>query len=253
MPEGRVRGPLDGEVPEGPPLIRRWRATSSPKEKEEKRADKNVRTGDAAMTDLETELAELAVRDADLARAIAAVGVLPDRMRAPGFATLLKIICDQQLSTLAAAAIWARLEAALGGVTPDRIVRCSDEELRGLGLSRPKVRYARILAEQVAEGRLDLDAVARMDDAEAMAALTAVTGIGRWTAEIYLLFALGRSDVWPAGDLALQESLRRLKRLKARPDAARMDAMAKKWRPYRGTAARVLWAYYRVSRQDLPA
>lgn len=205
------------------------------------------------MTDLDAELAELAARDADLARAIAAVGVLPDRTRAPGFATLLKIICDQQLSTLAAAAIWARFETALGTVTPDRIVRSTDEELRALGLSRPKVRYARILAEQVADGRLDLDAVDRMADAEAMAALTAVTGIGRWTAEIYLLFALGRTDIWPAGDLALQESLRRLKRLKARPDAARMDAIAKKWRPYRGTAARVLWAYYRVSRQDLPA
>lgn len=206
------------------------------------------------MTGLDVELAELAARDADLARAIAAVGVLPDRMRAPGFATLLKIICDQQLSTLAAAAIWARIETALGpAVTPDKIVRSSDEALRALGLSRPKVRYARILAEAVMEGRLDLNAVDRMADAEAMAALTAVTGIGRWTAEIYLLFALGRSDIWPAGDLALQESLRRLKRLKARPDAARMDAIAKKWRPYRGTAARVLWAYYRVSTQDLPA
>jgi len=205
------------------------------------------------MTDLDAELAELAARDPDLARAITAVGPLPDRARPPGFPTLLKIICDQQLSTLAAAAIWARLEAALGTVTADRIVREPDEALRALGLSRPKVRYARILAEQVAGGALDLDAVDRMADAEAMAALTAVTGIGRWTAEIYLLFALGRPDIWPAGDLALQESMRRLKRLEARPDAAGMDRLAGKWRPYRGTAARVLWAWYRVSRQDLPA
>ncbi len=205
------------------------------------------------MTDLQAELAELAARDPDLARAIAAVGLLPDRTRAPGFATLLKIICDQQLSTLAAAAIWARVESALGTVVPDRIVRMPDEELRALGLSRPKVRYARILAEQVADGRLDLDAIDRLPDAEAMAALTAVTGIGRWTAEIYLLFALGRADIWPAGDLALQEAMRRLKRMRLRPDAAKMDRLARGWRPYRGTAARVLWAYYRVSKQDLPA
>ncbi len=205
------------------------------------------------MTETDAALAELAARDPDLGRAILAVGPLPDRARPPGFPTLLRIICDQQLSTLAAAAIWARLEAALGTVTADRIVREPEDALRALGLSRPKVRYARLLAEAVAGGRLDLAAVERLPDAEAMAALTAVTGIGRWTAEIYLLFALGRPDIWPAGDLALQESLRRLKRLGARPGPATMDALARTWRPYRGTAARVLWAWYRVSRQDLPA
>jgi DNA-3-methyladenine glycosylase II len=200
------------------------------------------------MTPLDQQLAHLAAADPDLGRAIGLVGPLPDRTRAPGFPTLLRIMCDQQLSTASAAAIWARIEAGLTTITPDRVRGASDDDLRALGLSRPKVRYARALAEAIALGTLDLDAVARMDDVAAAAALTSVVGIGRWTAEVYLLFALGRTDIWPADDLALQEALKRLKRMRARPDRRRMDREAKKWRPYRGAAARVLWAYYRVSK-----
>ncbi len=200
------------------------------------------------MTPLDQQLAHLAGTDPDLGRAIALVGELPDRTRPPGFPTLLRILCDQQLSTASAAAIWARLEAGLMTITPDRVLAAGDDDLRALGLSRPKVRYARALAEAVALGALDLDAVARMDDLPAIEALTNVVGIGRWTAEVYLLFALGRTDIWPADDLALQEALKRLKRMRARPDRQRMDREAKRWRPYRGAAARVLWAYYRVSK-----
>lgn len=196
-----------------------------------------------------TALKHLAGIDADLARAWETVGHLPVRRRAPGFAALSRIVIEQQLSVAAANTIWTRLEARVAPFEPGRVLEASDEDLRACGLSRPKVKYCRNLAEAVASGALDFEHVHGLDDSEAIAALSAVKGIGRWTAEIYLLFGLGRNNVWPAGDLALQEALRQLKRMRKRPDQARMDREARKWQPYRGIAARLLWRYYGHMRQ----
>lgn len=172
----------------------------------------------------------------------ARTGPLPLRRKPGGFATLLDAIVSQQVSTASAAAIWARMQAA--GLCQEESVRAaSDEDLRAAGLSRPKVRYARALAE----ARLDYNGLARLGDAEVIATLTAVTGIGLWTAEVYALQALGRRDVFPAGDVALQESARRLFGLDARPDEKALRVRAAAWSPDRAVAARLLWAYYRVS------
>lgn len=198
---------------------------------------------------LKRTLTALAEADTDLARAIQLVGPLPDRSREPGFAALLKILFEQQLSVASAAAIWGRFATALGEINPDNLLRYSDTDLRAFGLSRPKILYSRHLAQAMLDGVLDLDGLHRFDDMEAVAHLTQVKGIGRWTAEIYLLFALGREDIWPADDLALQEGLRLLKKFRKRPDRARMDRLSKPWRPYRGTAARILWRYYGLARK----
>lgn len=194
-------------------------------------------------------LKALAEIDPDLGRAIQLIGPLPDRARTAGFPTLLRILCEQQLSVASAAAIWGRVEKALVPLTPQTWAAADDRLLRGLGLSRAKVAYGRYLATAIAEGAVDLDRLHTLDDAEAAAHLVQVKGIGRWTAEIYLLFALERPDIWPADDLALQEGLRLLKRMRKRPDRARMDKIAKPWRPYRGLAARVLWRYYGLAKK----
>lgn len=199
----------------------------------------------AATRTLKKTLAHLGAGDADLGRAAALVGPLPDRSRAPGFAALLQILCEQQLSVASAAAIWSRVAAAASPLAPESFLALPDERLRALGLSRAKILYGKGLAQAVTAGALDLDALETRDDEAAMAALTAVKGVGRWTAEIYLLFALGRGDVWPADDLALQAAAQHLKGLDRRPGRAEMVALAEPWRPYRGTAARLLWAYYR--------
>ncbi len=173
--------------------------------------------------------------------AIEATGPLPLRSRPEGFAQLLSAIVSQQVSTASATAIWARVEAA-GLTTPQAIRAASDDELRRPGLSRPKARYARALAE----AEIDFAALSTLSDEEVIATLTAVPGIGRWTAEIYALFSLGRADAFPARDLALQEAARGLFALDARPTEAALRQMSQPWRPWRGVAARALWAYYRV-------
>jgi len=184
--------------------------------------------------------------DADLAHAIEAVGPLPVRSRDPGFGTLLNIITAQQVSTASAAAIWSRLEAAVDPMSPATLLRIHPRRLRTIGLSRQKALYARELAKAIDRGEPDLEMLNAMDDETAIAALTQIKGIGRWTAEIYLLFALGRSDVMPADDLALQVAAQRIKNLDARPTARQLRAMAEAWSPWRSVAARVLWHYYRV-------
>lgn len=199
----------------------------------------------------QTALKALAKLDEDMARAIALVGPLPDRSRAPGFSALLRILCEQQLSVASAAAIWARVEAALIPLTPKTWIAADEGVLRNLGLSRAKMAYGRHLAEAIESGQVNLDRLSEMDDAEAAAHLIQVKGIGRWTAEIYLLFALNRTDIWPADDLALQEGLRMLKRFRKRPDRVRMDKVGKAWSPYRGYAARVLWRYYGMVRSGI--
>lgn len=188
----------------------------------------------------------LAERDADLGAVLAAHGQPPARRRDQGFASLLHIIVEQQVSIASAKAIWGRLSEGLGEVTPQRVRAAGPEQLCRWGLSRPKARYAGLLADAVLDGGLDFAGLAAADDETAIAALTAVTGIGRWTAEIYLLAALQRPDVWPAADIALMTAAQDLKRLPARPKPAEMIELAEAWRPYRAYAARVLWHYYRV-------
>ncbi len=194
---------------------------------------------------LKPALEELSRRDADIARAYAVCGVPETRNRKPGFPGLVRIVVGQQVSAGAARAIAERLDAAVSPITPAAMLKATDARLRKAGLSRAKIVYLRGLARAIEEGALNLDAIARQDDAEATASLRAHKGIGRWSAELYLLFSLRRPDVWPAGDLAVRAAVKRLKKLRALPDEKRMDHIAEPWRPYRSAAALFLWHYYR--------
>ncbi|MWD28412.1 DNA-3-methyladenine glycosylase 2 family protein [Aquicoccus sp. SCR17] len=167
-------------------------------------------------------------------------GILPLRRRPDGFAQLLSAIVSQQVSVASASAIWGRVEAA-GLDRPERVVAASEEEFRAVGLSRQKIRYARALAE----AGIDYDALRAAPDDEVVRVLTAVPGIGVWTAEIYAMFSLGRADVFAPGDLALQEAARALFELEERPKEKALREMSLAWSPWRSVAARALWAYYR--------
>lgn len=178
------------------------------------------------------------------ARALERLGYPEPRLRDPGYETLLRTIVGQQVSVAAAASVWAKLEAELGqGCAPDVLITRDHDALRACGLSRQKQGYARSLAELVLTGALDLHALPE-DDEDAIAALVAVKGIGRWSAEIYLLFAEGRGDIWPAGDLAVQVAVGRIMGLSERPDEKMTRALAEKWRPHRGAAAIFAWHSY---------
>jgi DNA-3-methyladenine glycosylase II len=188
----------------------------------------------------------LASDDADIARALGHVGYPEPRIRSRGYATMLRTIVGQQVSIHAANAVWNRLEAALGEGCPASVLLSqSDEDLRACGLSRQKQGYARSLAELTSSGELHFDALPP-DDEEAIALLTRIKGIGRWSAEIYLLFAEGRPDIWPAGDLAVQEAVGRIKQLSARPSEKETRALAEPWRPHRGAAAIFAWHSYKA-------
>lgn len=194
---------------------------------------------------IQDALRELAGRDADIAAALREVGYPAPRNRTPGFQTLINIILGQQVSTQSAAAIRARLEAAVDPLTPEGFLAAGDDVLRGAGLSGRKVEYGRSLAEAILDGTLETGRLAELDDAQVMQAITGIRGLGPWTAEIYMLFALGRADVWPAGDLAIQVAVQKLKRMRKRPDRKRLETVARRWRPYRGVAALFLWHYYK--------
>lgn len=194
-------------------------------------------------TSLKQALQALSETDKDVARAIAEAGLPPLRYRPPGFATLLRIIVAQQVSLAAAASIWNRLEAACQPLEPQRLLQLSDEDLRAAGLSRQKQGYARSLAELMASGELDLQVLEELDDEAAVAHITRVKGLGRWSAEVYLLFSHGRPDVWPADDVGLMIGMERLKRLAERPTVKDMRVLGEDWRPYRAAAARLLWHY----------
>jgi len=195
--------------------------------------------------DLETAVAHLVAGCPHMKRAVAEAGAPPLRKRKRGFESLLKIIVEQQLSTASANAIWSRLQTGLQVVEPQAVQRADDATLRSFGLSGPKIRYCRALSDAVLSGDLDLPGLARRSDEVAMESLQSVKGIGRWTAEIYLLFCLGRPNVWPAGDIAVQSALQSLAEYEARPGTQEMDEAAENWRPVRGVAALVLWNYYR--------
>lgn len=186
----------------------------------------------------------LARREPRFAAALALTGPLPLRRQTDGFAALLDAIVGQQVSVASANAIWKRLEEA-GLTTQEAMADAGDEALRAAGLSRQKARYGRALAQS----GINFAALRLQPDEALIATLTEVPGIGRWTAEIYAMFALGRADVFAAGDLALQESARLLFDLPARPTDRALRDLAADWSPWRAVAARALWAYYRVARE----
>jgi len=194
---------------------------------------------------LQQALDHLAGADKHMAEAIAEIGAPPPRHRPAGFATLMDVIIAQQVSTASARAISGRLRERLSKVTAEGFVALTDADLRAVGFSRQKTLYGRDLAAAFQDGRVSLPKLRRMEDEEAIAALSSVKGIGRWSAEVFLLFSLNRPDVMPAQDLALMVAAQRLKGLRARPDPKKLLKIAEPWRPFRSVAARMLWHYYR--------
>jgi DNA-3-methyladenine glycosylase II len=198
---------------------------------------------------LERGARALARRDPILRRIMRQGATPPLRKREPGVEGLARIIVSQQLSTASAAAIWARLEARFPGMAPHEIAAANDDELRAPGLSVAKIRTLRAIAAAIEDKSLPIGRLHDMPAEEAHALLTAVKGIGPWTADIYLLFCLGHPDAFPARDLALQEAARLAYGLDERPKEKEFVALAEQWRPWRGVAAKVLWAYYRLIKQ----
>jgi DNA-3-methyladenine glycosylase II len=204
--------------------------------------------GEVAMgltgTALKQGLDAIAANDSRIARALDLAGYPEPRIRSTGHETLLRTIVGQQVSVAAAASVWRKLEALLGeGLPPEKLLAADFDALRGCGLSRQKQGYARSLCELVVSGALDLNSLPP-DDEQAIAELTRIKGIGRWSAEIYLLFAEGRADIWPAGDLGVQAGLHKLLGLDARPSEKEARALAETWRPHRGAAAIFTWHCY---------
>lgn len=199
--------------------------------------------------DLDVALAALIEADERFNHALSLAGRPPLRKRADGFAGLAAIVVSQQLSTASAKAIWGRLEAALDPLDHAAVLRARAAKLARVGLSAPKIKTLKAVAKAIDRGELDLPALVDMPADEAHQALTAIHGIGPWTADIYLLACLGHADAWPAGDLALQESARLLFKLKARPTTKEMLPLAEPWRPWRAAAAYMLWTYYRAAKQ----
>jgi DNA-3-methyladenine glycosylase II len=199
-----------------------------------------VRTTDSIRAAVEA----LAEREQAFAGVVEKFGIPPPRHSEPGAHTLLRTIVGQQVSVAAARSMWSKLEAGFGS-PPDltMLLAASDEDLRAAGISRQKAGYIRSLAELVLSGDLDLDALPA-DNEEAIAMLTKIKGIGRWSAEIYLLFAEGRPDVWPAGDLAVQIEIGRLFGLEEKPSEKQLREIAEAWRPHRGAAAILAWHSY---------
>jgi len=200
-------------------------------------------------SDLEQAIDALIAQDARLAPVLAVAGRPGMRRREPGFAGLAAIICGQQLSTSAAAAIWKRVSGAFDPFHHDRIKSARTDYLGRLGLSAAKIKSLKMIARELSTARLDLNRLAEDEADVAHAKLTALHGIGPWTADIYLLFCLGHGDAWPAGDLAIQEAVRIGLGLKARPSAKEAQKLAEPWRPYRGAAAHLWWAYYHAMKR----
>jgi len=194
-------------------------------------------------------VAELAQRDADLAAVVARYGRPPLWVREPGFPSLVYIILEQQVSLASARAAYQRLlTATKQQLTPARFLRFTDEELKAIGFSRQKALYTRLLAEAIDRGHFDLRHLHDLHDDSARKMLIAFKGIGNWTADIYLLSALRRPDVWPVGDLALATAVQEVKRLRLRPSPAKLEKMSAPWRPYRAVAARLFWHAYLCKR-----
>jgi DNA-3-methyladenine glycosylase II len=196
--------------------------------------------------DLDRAIHALVEQDPRLQPILQLTGMPALRRRAPGYAGLAAIVCGQQLSTASAAAIWARLTAVFDPFHHDTLRRARTERLGRLGLSAAKIKTLKSLAREIAAERLDLEVLANEEADAAHDTLTALHGIGPWTADVYLLFCLGHGDAWPAGDLAVQEAVKIGLGLKTRPTAKEMAPLAEPWRPLRGAAAHLWWSYYRV-------
>ncbi|MDP8912711.1 MAG: DNA-3-methyladenine glycosylase 2 family protein [Pseudomonadota bacterium] len=207
--------------------------------------------GGIAADDLRRSLDVLAAADGTIAAALATSGYPEPRVNERGYVTLLRTIVGQQVSLASARAIWSKLEAALGDVTdPTLMAAAADETLRGGGLSRQKISYAKSLAEEITSGGLNLDTLPQEDEA-AIAELVRIKGIGRWSAEIYLLFAEGRPDIWPAGDLAVQIAMGRILALPEKPPERRLRELSEPWRPHRGALAIFSWHFYKAAAAPL--
>jgi DNA-3-methyladenine glycosylase II len=199
-----------------------------------------------SQAELEEAIHTLVRQDPRLKPVFQLAGMPALRRREPGYAGLAAIVCGQQLSTASAAAIWARLTAAFDPFHHDAVRRARADRLGRLGLSAAKIRTLKSLAREIASERLNLDVLANEDVDAAHHTLTSLHGIGPWTADVYLLFCLGHGDAWPAGDLAVQEAVKIGLGLKTRPTAKEMAPIAEPWRPMRGAAAHLWWAYYRA-------
>src|SRR6202161_2516317 len=199
-----------------------------------------------SQADLEAAIHALLKTDPRLQPVFAVAGMPALRRREPGYMGLAHIVCGQQLSTASAAAIWARLIAAFDPLDHDAVRRARADRLGRLGLSAAKIKTLKNLAREIAAGRLNLDVLANEDADAAHNMLTALHGIGPWTADVYLLFCLGHGDAWPAGDLAVQEAVKIGLGLKTRPTTKQMAPLAEPWRPMRGAAAHLWWSYYRA-------
>jgi len=196
-------------------------------------------------TQIKTSLDTLAGTDPLVEQALLDVGYPAPRHRAKQFSTLLQIITAQQISTQSAAAVWNKLQDFLDGdVSAESVLACSELSLHQAGLSARKASYALDLASKFASGELNLRQVARQSDEDAIAAISSVRGLGRWSAEIYLLFAEGRADVWPADDLAIQVAFQRLHGLDERPKGKAFYPLTEKWSPHRGACALLMWKLY---------
>jgi DNA-3-methyladenine glycosylase II len=199
--------------------------------------------------DLDDAIHVLVKEDPRLKPILDLTGMPALRRREPGFVGLAHIICGQQLSTASAAAIWGRLSAAFNPLDAEAVRRARTDRLGRLGLSAAKIKTLKALTRDIQAGRVNLDVLANEDADAAHNTLTALHGIGPWTADVYLLFCLGHGDAWPAGDLAVQEAVKIGLGLKARPTAKQMAPLAEPWRPLRGVAAHLWWSYYRVLRK----
>jgi DNA-3-methyladenine glycosylase II len=197
-------------------------------------------------------VAALGRKDRDLARITERLGMPPLWRRPPGFATLVGIVLEQQVSLASARATFDRLLVEVEELDAAAFLGLTDETLRQCGFSRQKSRYCRSIAEAVHDGQLDLEALSGLPDESVRERLVAITGIGPWTANIYLLMALGRRDVWPVGDLALAIAVQRVKCLETRPSTAEMEAIGEAWRPWRSVASRLLWQSYLNDSKRVP-
>jgi DNA-3-methyladenine glycosylase II len=197
-----------------------------------------------SVDELERAVRLLSRRDGDLRRVVQQFGAPPMWARESGFSTLLHIILEQQVSLASAKAAHNKLLEVASPITPLGFLKLDDATLRAAGFSRQKTAYGRNLAQSIVDGVLDLDALGSMDDAAVRSELVKIKGIGRWTADIYLLMVLRRADIWPAGDLALAVAAQKVKRLSTRPTPERLDEISAGWKPWRAVAARILWHYY---------
>jgi DNA-3-methyladenine glycosylase II len=187
---------------------------------------------------------ELTQRDTDLAAVVEKYGIPPLWTREPGFPTLVYIILEQQVSLASARALYQKLEKAVRPFTPSRFLKLTEVEMRRLGFSRQKAHYTRLLADAIKRRQFNLQGLHDLHDDHAREKLIALKGIGRWTADIYLLSALRRPDIWPVGDLALATAVQEVKRLRVRPSPEKLEKMSAPWRPWRAVAARLFWHAY---------